>query len=275
MLEISCFFDAHFHFSECMKFEKPSDSLAEFEKYYGCSCVHSAEEWENQKNALDSTEKSGSCGAFVDCGSSGDFPPSSAEKIHILKSFGLHPQNPAVENAEFLENLLRNNELDAVGEAGFDFFAEEFRKNFERQNEAWHIQLELAEKYQKPLVVHCRKAMQNIFKEIDALKNIPAVLFHSFPGPVEEASSVLRRLPDAYFSYGKQILNGNKKVLSCVKNLPLKNILLETDSPFQCLKNERFTSCAEIKRVYQAAFEVRRELMPEIIKNNFFTLFGL
>ncbi len=252
MLEISCFFDAHFHFSECMRFEKPSDSLAVFEKYYGCSCAHSAEEWENQKNALD-----------------------SAEKIHILKSFGLHPQNPAVENAEFLENLLRNNELDAVGEAGFDFFTEEFRKNFERQDEAWHIQLELAEKYQKPLVVHCRKAMQNIFKEIDALKNIPAVLFHSFPGPVEEASSVLRRLPDAYFSYGKQILNGNKKVLSCVKNLPLKNILLETDAPFQCLKNERFTSCAEIKRVYQAAFEVRGELTPEIIKNNFFTLFGL
>lgn len=272
MLEISCFFDAHFHFSECMKFEEPFGSLAGFEKYYGCSCVHSVEEWERQKIVLDSAEKSGACGALGSCG---DVAPFYAKKIHILKLFGIHPQNPVVKNAEFLENLLKNNELDAIGEAGFDFFTEEFRKNFDLQNEAWHIQLELAEKYQKPLIVHCRKAMQNIFKDMDLLKKIPAVLFHSFPGPMEEASSVLRKLPDAFFSYGKQILNRNKKVLSCVKNLPLKNILLETDAPFQWLKNERFTSCSEIKRVYRAAFDVRKELSPEILKNNFFTLFGL
>ena len=262
MLEISCFFDAHFHFFECLKYEKPFDSLGGFEKYYGCSCAHSVEEWYNQKNALESENEAESL-------------PLSAGRIHILKSFGLHPQNPVVENAAFLENLLKNNELDAVGEAGFDFFTDEFRQNFDRQKEAWHIHVDLAAKYQKPLVIHCRKAMQYIFQEINTLAKIPSVLFHSFPGPIEEARSVLCRLPDAFFSYGKQILNGNKKVLSCLQNLPLKNILLETDAPFQHLKDERFTSCVEIKRVYQAAFDVRKELSAEIIKNNFCTMFGL
>ncbi len=273
MLEISCFFDAHFHFSECMKFENPFDSLAGFGKYFGCSSVHSVKEWKSQKSGLnllsDLSEKS----KVRD--NTGEGLLISDEKIHILKSFGLHPQNPLVENAGFLENLLKNNELDAIGEAGFDFFTDEFWQNFDRQNEAWHIQLELAAKYQKPLVVHCRKGMQYIFREINTLKKIPSVLFHSFPGPIEEARSVLCKLPDAYFSYGKQILNGNKKVLSCLQNLPLKNILLETDAPFQHLKDERFTSCAEIKRVYRAAFDVRKELSPEIIKDNFFTMFCL
>lgn len=269
MLEISCFFDAHFHLLECFKYEKPFDSLAGFKEYYACSCAHSVEEWFNQKIALESLEKTKVPGI------SGDGSSFSSGKIHILKSFGLHPQNPIVENADFLENLLKNNEINAVGEAGFDLFKDEFRQNSARQQEAWHIQVELAAKYQKPIVVHCRKAMQNIFQEINTLAKIPSVLFHSFPGPIEEAHSVLYRLPDAFFSYGKQILNGNKKVLSCLQNLPLKNILLETDAPFQHLKDERFTSCAEIKRVYGAAFDVRKELSPEIIKNNFFRMFVL
>lgn len=269
MLEISQFFDAHFHFSECLKYENPFSALENFTEYYGCSCAHSVEEWFAQKTALESLEKS-----KIPEVSAG-VPLSYAGKIHILKSFGLHPQNPAVENAEFLENLLENNWLDAVGEAGFDLFTDEFKKNLERQKEAWFIQAELAAKYNKPLVVHCRKGAQYIFQEIGALKKIPAVLFHSFPGPAEEAFSILRKLPDAFFSYGKQILNGNKKVLSCIKELPLKNILPETDAPFQHLKKERFTSCSEIKRVYQAAFDVRKELSSEIIKDNFFALFGL
>ena len=275
MLEISCFFDAHFHFFECLKYEKPSVSLSGFEKYYACSCAHSVEQWFNQKNALETLKSLESQKESEKKGISGGNSPFSTGKIHILKSFGLHPQNPVVENAEFLENLLKNNELDAVGEAGFDLFTDEFRQNFDRQKEVWHIQVELAAKYQKPLIVHCRKAMQYIFQEINTLSKIPSVLFHSFPGPIEEARSDLCRLPDAFFSYGKQILNGNKKVLSFMQNLPLKNILLETDAPFQHLKDERFTPCAEIKRVYRAAFDVRKELSPEIIKNNFFTMFGL
>lgn len=255
MLEKSCFCDAHFHFIECLTRENVVLELENFTEYYGCTCAHSVEEWYDQKLEL---EKSGI---------------EKSEKIHILKSFGMHPQNPVVENAVFLENLLKNGELDAVGEAGFDFFTDELKQNIERQKDAWHIQVELAAKYQKPLIVHCRKAMSHIFMDINTLAKIPAILFHSFPGPIEEAHSVLYRLPEAFFSYGKQILNGNKKVISCMENLPLKNILLETDAPFQRLKDEKFTSCREIERVYGAAFNVRNDLTSEILKENFFRLY--
>lgn len=256
MLENSCFCDAHFHFIECLKRENVENELGNFYEYYGCTCAHSVEEWFNQKLALEKLKS------------------SDLKKIHILKSFGLHPQNPVLENADFLENLLKNGELDAVGEAGFDLFKDEFKQNIENQKKAWHIQVSLAAKYKKPLVVHCRKAMSNIFLDINTLSKVPAVLFHSFPGPIEEAHSVLYRLPNAFFSYGKQILNGNKKVLSCLENLPLKNILLETDAPFQHLKDEKFTSSSEIKRVYEAAFNVRPDLTSEILKENFFRLYN-
>lgn len=282
MLEISCFFDAHFHLFECLKIENAFELLGGFPEYCGCSCAHSVEEWQSQENALEILENKNSAGKIAgnsveNTGNPGKFSEkkSAGKKIHILKSFGLHPQNPLVENAEFLESLLKSNALDAVGEAGFDLFTEEFRSNLDRQKKAWHIQAELAAKYGKPLVVHCRKGMQQLFQDAKILSKIPAVLFHSFPGPFEEARSVLRILPDACFSYGKQILNGNKKVLSCLENLPLKNILLETDAPFQHLKNERFTSCVEIKRVYEAAFKVRKDLSPEIIENNFLKTFRI
>ena len=187
----------------------------------------------------------------------------------------MHPQNPFVENAGVLENLLKENKLDAIGEAGVDLFREEFKNNLSAQKEAFNIQVELAVKYQKPLVIHCRKAMSHIFEEINQLAKIPGILFHSFPGPMEEAHSVLYRLPDACFSFGKQLLNGNKKAFSCMEELPLRNILLETDAPYQHLKDEVFTSCSEIQRVYQAAFDIRKDLTAEIIKDNFFRLYNL
>ena len=89
------------------------------------------------------------------------------------------------------------------------------------------------------------------------LKKLPAVLFHSFPENPDAAFSILNHGINAFFSFGKQILNGNKKAIACVKSLPLQNLLLETDAPFQTLKGEKFTSPDEIKKVYEHAFHLR------------------
>ena len=254
MLEISSFFDAHFHFLKCFPYENPGKELETLGNYWGCTCAHSVEEWYDQKRALESL---------------------ASDNIHILKAFGMHPQKPLVENAEILEELLKNNELDAIGEAGIDLYADEYKAMLEAQKEAWHIQVELAEKYQKPLIIHCRKGMQHVFEEINSLARIPSILFHSFSGSMEEAHAVLYRLPEAYFSFGKQLMNGNKKVHACMTELPLKNIILETDAPYQRLKDEAYTSCKEIRRVYEEAFKVREDLTEDILKENFFSLYKI
>ena len=225
-------FDAHFHYAVCIAH---NIGLPEFEdgiQWRGISCAHSREEYEVQCRA-----------------------PKS-----VIQAYGMHPQNAANENikeaADFLEGLLKADKLAFIGEAGFDYFTEEFRDAAKLQEEIWNIQLELAIKYNKPLVVHCRKANEKLFEYSKQLKKLPEVLFHSFMGMPAEALSLKRRGINAYFSFGKQIMNGNKKVIACVRELPQELVLAETDAPFQYLKGEKFTAPAEIQKIIAAMNDI-------------------
>lgn len=215
-------FDAHFHYAVCRAHNIDLPHFSEGIEWSGISCAHSKEEYEVQKNA-----------------------PSS-----VIQAYGMHPQNAANENinesAELLEELLKSKAISFIGEAGFDYFTQEFRDASKLQEEIWNIQLELALKYNTPLVVHCRKANHKLFEYSKQLRRLPEVLLHSFMGLPVEAKSLLNRGINAYFSFGKQVMNGNKKVIACVKELPHERVLTETDAPFQTLKGEKYTKLSDI-----------------------------
>ncbi len=227
------YYDAHFHLPVCI--DEDSFDVENKILYKGCSCVHSKEEWFLQERYL------------------------SNKNFEIKKSFGIHPQNPDFHNIEFLEKLLEEKKIDAIGETGFDLFTEEFKKERNEQEYVWNIQIELAIKYKLPVIVHCRKANDKLFEYSNQLKKIPAVLFHSFMGTTIEAKSLLNRNINAYFSFGKQVLNNNKKVIVCVNELPIDRLLCETDAPFQFLKGESKTFNSEIKKVYEYFWQSREK----------------
>ena len=224
-------FDAHFHYAVCINHAIEVPFFDDGIEWKGISCAHSKEEFEIQKRA-----------------------PSS-----VIQAYGMHPQNVENENikesADFLEYLLSKNLITFIGETGFDYFTEEFKNAAELQEEVWNIQLDLALNYKLPLVIHCRKANHKLFEYSGKLKKLPEVLFHSFMGPPVEAQSLLNRGINGYFSFGKQLLNGNKKAIACVKELPAERILAETDAPFQFLKGEKYTKLTDIMIVYE---EIRR-----------------
>lgn len=234
------YFDAHFHQSVC----KNLNCYDSNDQIYGCSCAHSLQEYEIQ---------------------------GSDRKI--VHSYGMHPQSAEFidfeQNRAFLEELLKKDKIQAIGEAGFDYFTAEYKNQAERQEQLFTAQLELAIKYHKPFVIHCRKANEKLFQYSKQLKQLPAVLFHSFMGTEIEAKSLIEKIPNSYFSFGKQIFNNNKKVLACVKNLPIEHLLLETDAPFQTLKNEDKTFSSEIIRVYKGAFELRNNNSAELNKKSY------
>lgn len=249
------FCDAHFHYSDSVK--KNAFNLST-ENWFGCSCAHSKEEWKIQSKA------------------------TLQNNLKMIFAYGLHPQSANFidikENLSFLENLCKEKKLNAIGETGFDFFSDEFKSSKSIQEEIFILQMELAKKYNLPVVIHCRKANEKLFEYSSLLKKVPAVLFHSFMGSPQEAFSLLRRNINAFFSFGKQTLNNNKNVILCVKNLPIKNLLCETDAPFQFLKDEEKTFCSDIKKVYNEFCNIRRESLEKIANyflENFSNLYGI
>lgn len=208
-----------------------------------CSSVHSLEEFSNLRKIQKKTSK---------------------ETISI--SYGVHPQNPDIKLLEDLQHCLVNNteEISAIGEAGFDFFTTEYSVNKDAQEEVWLAQIELAIAFHKPLIIHCRKGIEKIFRDSNMLSKLPAVLFHSFPGSLNDANSIRRHNINGYFSFCKQICNNNKKSIECVKKLPKEWLLFETDAPYQTLKDEEFTVPVDIKRVYEEATKIRGCSLEEL-----------
>jgi TatD DNase family protein len=156
----------------------------------------------------------------------------------FLISFGLHPQLPVMDEAGRLEDLAASGQLVAIGECGFDFFGDVPQRvrnddNLKTQSVVFEFQLELAERYSLPLVLHLRRADDLLFSYARRLSRLPAVILHSWGGPANEALDFHTRCPNARFSFGGTILNGNKKARASAAALPAGTILSETDAPFQ------------------------------------------
>ncbi|MDR9860161.1 TatD family hydrolase [Treponema socranskii] len=266
MLAFSVLTDAHFHLACCAE-NSLEDSFRGLEAvlYYGVSCAHDRNEFLNQETLSAKLNEN--------------------ENTHVLCAFGMHPQLPLVENAGFMETLLKERRIGAIGEAGFDLFTKEFKADIVRQEEAWQISCELAALYGVPLVVHCRKALDKMFRDSKALSKIPFVVFHSFTGSVQDASSLLKRGVNAYFSFGNPLIFGDKSAIGCVQKLDVGRLLMETDAPYQTMRGETETKMSAIARVYERAFLLRygeeslakekMQMFSDAIFNNFKSAYGI
>ena len=208
-----------------------------------------------------------------------------------LISFGLHPQLPVMDEADRLESLTASGQIAAIGECGFDFFGDVPQRvrndeNLRTQKRVFEFQLELAERYSLPLVLHLRRADDLLFSFARRLSRLPAVILHSWGGPANEARDFSVRCPNAKFSFGGTILNGNKKARASAAALPARAILSETDAPFQPPREAPLPG-ARLLREYSTLEDLPmtlRELaglraidpvrMQEQINTNFTEVFG-
>ena len=270
------FCDSHLHLSKCNAFF----SFSQEKNYMAVSSCHSREDFEflgrYGESVLQPSSPSGFPVLSLPSATAGAAPSIPT----ALASFGIHPQavNPSYMEKDFssdrayLESLCAAKKIVAIGECGFDFFTPEYKATAKEQQSVFEAQLALAQKYGLPLVLHLRKSIEKIFTYSRELKKVPAVIFHSFPGTLREAESLKKHGLNAFFSFGKPLLNGKKSAIDCVKNLPVENLLFETDAPYQTLKGETETFPEEIKRVYEKAAEIRAISMEELsilIEKNF------
>ena len=104
------------------------------------------------------------------------------------------------------------------------------------------------------------------------------MIFHSFPGTPAEAQSLRRRGIRAFFSFGKQLLNGRRQSVRCAAELEIDWLLAETDAPYQTLKDEKITLPDDILYVYMKIAEMKKLSLAECcdaLSANYFSAFCL
>lgn len=147
---------------------------------------------------------------------------------------GLHPTELGDDYKATLEGLRRCLDCDgryiAVGEVGLDFYWDDTRKK--EQIDAFNIQIEWAAEKRLPLAIHSRNAFTELcdVMENHRTKDLTGV-FHCFSGSEEEAHKLLSY--DGFYLGIGGVVTYKKSVLpSVLKSVPLKRIVLETDSPY-------------------------------------------
>ncbi len=189
-----------------------------------------------------------------------------ANSANFILSFGVHPQAPDEKEICFLEKLIKEKRIKAIGECGFDLFNSEFKATEKMQKRVWDIQTELAIQNSLPMIIHCRKALHLLFKDANRLKKISAIIFHGWAGSSVEANSFLQKGVNAFFCIGKGILRGQKAQIETAAKLDLTRLLTETDAPYMQLNGEPYSLPNDVKKVFNEL--ARRRDIPSFESEN-------
>lgn len=271
--------DAHFHLADYLECSSSCDDAGAMQELFMlplsfCCSAHEQDEYERQRRvveSLHSMQNQAGCldkampyvrSAVSTDGVSGIRQyaiagPRPPENKQMLFSFGIHPQNPVMDEADFLYHLLETRSIHAVGECGFDLFTDAYKCLLPLQQKIWDIQIQWAHTFQLPIVIHCRKALPLIFNSVPMLKKLPAVIFHGWSGSISEANAFLKKGVNAYFSLGKAVLRAQKSVCAMAAAFDMNRLLTETDAPYMRLKAETYSRPSDIVAVTAQCIRLR------------------
>lgn len=154
----------------------------------------------------------------------------------LYASVGIHPNDctdtwrqDLKDIEKFLGNI-KNNKIVAIGEIGFDKHYPGY--NLKRQMDAFKAQVELALKYNLPIIIHTREASQETLMALEEFKSAPLYgVIHCFSEDLDFAYEVIKH--NFLIGVGGPLTYPNNETLRHVcRNISLEKIVLETDAPF-------------------------------------------
>lgn len=151
---------------------------------------------------------------------------------NVFLMMGLHPthvQENFEDELKHVEEQFGQRRFYAVGEIGIDLHWD--KSTLEIQQEAFRRQIKLAKKHKLPIVIHCRKAFDEIFEILEEEKSDDLFgIFHCFTGNLEQAKKALSY--NLKLGIGGVVTFKNGKIDKFLNEIPLKEIVLETDGPY-------------------------------------------
>ena len=158
----------------------------------------------------------------------------SEQDKNILPFLGIHPEKAQDNPTSVYEMIKENkNKISGIGEIGLDRTYVKSDDEWDIQKQVFSKQLDFAEKFQKPVSIHSRKTLDDVFDILSSYK-ISNILLHWFDGNKKQ----LKKATDLgiYVSYGPLLVYANDKQ-ALLANTQIDKILVETDGPV------RFSRC--------------------------------
>lgn len=150
----------------------------------------------------------------------------------VYAAVGFHPHEAKFldeKKLEELEELAKKDRVVAIGETGLDYYWK--HSTLDCQLKAFKKQINLARKLNLPLVIHDREAHQDTLKILAEEAKGLKILLHCFSGDIKMAQLCMER--GYYLGIGGVItFNNAKKLRAVVEQVPIENLVLETDSPY-------------------------------------------
>jgi TatD DNase family protein len=146
-------------------------------------------------------------------------------------AIGIHPNyagDAKVEDVEQIRVLQEDAGVVALGEMGLDYHYDDVDPGHQKQ--IFEAQLQLAREVKKPVVIHCREAVDDT---LAVMRNFPEIqaVFHCFTGNREEATRILDGGYLLGFT-GVVTFKRNDELRAVVKLTPADRMLVETDAPY-------------------------------------------
>lgn len=159
-----------------------------------------------------------------------DLEKTYPDNVHLM--MGLHPTSVKDNYEEELNHVVKHfqeREFVAVGEIGIDLYWD--TSTLQIQQDAFRQQIQLAKKYDLPIVIHCRNAFDEIFEilEIEMDEKLFGI-FHCFTGTFEQAKKAISY--NMKLGIGGVVTFKNGGLNKFINQISLRHIVLETDSPY-------------------------------------------
>ena len=205
-------------------------------RLYDSHCHLDAGEFDCDRHAvLDRAEAAGVLQQLVPAVSFREWPALKAAcalRPGLKAAYGLHPVFLAEHRPEHLDALpawIEREKPAAVGEFGLDFFIEGLDPDLQRHY--FRRQLEIARAFDLPVVLHARRAVDEVILALRRLGGLRGVV-HSWSGSEEQAAQ-LHGLGFKLGIGGPVTFERAKRLRRTVATMPIEQLLLETDSPDQ------------------------------------------
>lgn len=182
------------------------------------------------------------------------------QQAGLYPALGLHPMYLDHHRAEHIPRLAEQIEQQrpvAVGEIGLDYYID--KPDRDRQESLLREQLKLARRFELPVLLHCRKAHDQLLK---ALREIPVRggIAHAFNGSLQQGMQYVELGFKLGFG-GMLTFERSSKLRKLARELPLEALVLETDAPDMTVASHRGerNSPAYLPECLAALAEVREE----------------